>query len=181
MLSLGLALAAGPSLARCADWTPQAKPQNASRDIVGQDLDTIQERGWIEFAVYEAFPPYSFGTREAPEGIDIEIGRIIAADLGVEPRFKFVDAGENLDADLRIARALNSRLPDDVQVWTWAGGPESAVWAELPPALSRASLPPAVWVSDAGMGGPGEGPGEVATVSVFPSEPAIGESRTGQV
>ncbi|MDJ0827066.1 MAG: transporter substrate-binding domain-containing protein [Rhodobacter sp.] len=101
VMLIGLAFAAGPIHARCADFVPQAKPQNASRDIVGQDLDTIQERGWIEFAVYEDFPPYSFGTRETPQGVDIEIGRIIAADLGVEARFKFVEAGESLDADLR--------------------------------------------------------------------------------
>ncbi|MDJ0629911.1 MAG: transporter substrate-binding domain-containing protein [Rhodobacter sp.] len=101
VMLIGLALAAGPVSARCADWVPQPKPQNASRDIVGHDLDTIQDRGWIEFAVYGDFPPYSFGTRDKPEGVDIEIGRLIAADLGVEARFRFVEAGENLDADLR--------------------------------------------------------------------------------
>ena len=55
----GLALA-GPAFARCEDWTPQPKPQNTGRDIVGQDLDTILERGYIEFAAYEEFPPWSY-------------------------------------------------------------------------------------------------------------------------
>ncbi len=87
--------------ARCADWVPQPKPQNASRDIVGNDLDTIQERGWIEFAVYEDFPPYSFAEAGKPAGLDIEIGKLIAEDLGVKARFKFVDSGETLEADLR--------------------------------------------------------------------------------
>ncbi|WP_425039265.1 substrate-binding periplasmic protein [Primorskyibacter sp. S187A] len=88
----------------CADYVPQPKPQNASRDIVGQELDEIIDRGWMEFAVYEDYPPYSWreaGTRKA-KGIDIEIAKLIAADLGVEPRFSFVAAGENLEADLRF-------------------------------------------------------------------------------
>jgi len=92
-----------PSLgwARCEDWVPQPKPQNASRDIVGQELDQIVERGWIEFAAYEDFPPYSYQERGKAVGVDIEIGKLIAQSLGVEPRFKLVAAGENLDADLR--------------------------------------------------------------------------------
>ena len=53
------------------------------------------------FAVYEDFPPYSWEEGGAPRGVDIEIARIIADDIGVEARFNFVAAGENLDADLR--------------------------------------------------------------------------------
>ncbi|MGB0659632.1 MAG: substrate-binding periplasmic protein [Mangrovicoccus sp.] len=103
---LGFALAvAGMASAqgqpRCADYVPQPKPQNASRDIVGQDLDQIIDRGFITFAVYEDFAPWSWEEKGKPRGVDIEIGRIIAEDLGVEPRFNFVAAGENLDADLR--------------------------------------------------------------------------------
>ncbi|MEO1610781.1 MAG: transporter substrate-binding domain-containing protein [Pseudomonadota bacterium] len=91
----------GEALARCADFVPQPKPQNASRDIVGHDLDTIQERGWIEFAVYADFAPYSWEEGGRPQGVDIDIGRLIAEALEVEPRFMFVEAGETLDADLR--------------------------------------------------------------------------------
>ncbi|MFC4734020.1 substrate-binding periplasmic protein [Salipiger abyssi] len=96
----GLALA-GPAYARCEDWVPQPKPQNASRDIVGQDLDQIVERGFIDFAAYEDFAPWSYEDKGKPVGVDIEIGRLIAQDLGVEARFHLVPAGENLDADLR--------------------------------------------------------------------------------
>lgn len=88
-------------LARCEDHVPQAKPQNAARDIVGQDLDTIQERGFITFAAYEDFPPWSYEENGKPKGVDIEIGRLIAEDLGVEARFNLVAAGENLETDLR--------------------------------------------------------------------------------
>ena len=65
---------AGAANARCEDFVPQPKPQNASRDIVGQELDAIVERGFIEFAVYEDFPPYSWEEGGKPHGVDIEIG-----------------------------------------------------------------------------------------------------------
>lgn len=85
----------------CADHIPQPKPQNAGRDIVGHELDVIQERGHMLFAVYEDFPPYSWKDGGTPRGVDIDIARLIAEDIGVEARFNFVAAGENLDADLR--------------------------------------------------------------------------------
>jgi len=116
VIAATLAITLMPALAaaRCADWTPQPKPQNTSRDIVGQDLDEIQERGWIEFAAYDAFPPYSYDDDGEPAGIDIEIGRLIAKSLGVEPRFKFVDAGETLEADLRNTLWKGSIVGDRV-------------------------------------------------------------------
>ncbi|WP_350334310.1 substrate-binding periplasmic protein [Coralliovum pocilloporae] len=89
------------ALARCKDYVPQPKPQNASRDIVGQDLDTIHDRGFITFAAYEDFRPWSYEEAGKIKGVDIEIGRLIAEELGVEARFTLVSAGENLEADLR--------------------------------------------------------------------------------
>ncbi|MCV6585643.1 MAG: transporter substrate-binding domain-containing protein [Marinibacterium sp.] len=101
-LLAGLVLfCATEAAARCADFVPQPKPQNASRDIVGADLDTIRDRGFIRFAAYDDFPPWSWQEGGQPQGVDIEIGRLIAEDLGVEARFDLVAAGENLDADLR--------------------------------------------------------------------------------
>ncbi|MGB7244145.1 MAG: transporter substrate-binding domain-containing protein [Sulfitobacter sp.] len=85
----------------CADHIPQPKPQNVGRDIVGQDMDTIQDQGHMLFAVYENYPPYSWQEAGKPRGVDVEIAQIIAEDLGVEARFNFVAAGENLEADLR--------------------------------------------------------------------------------
>ena len=78
------------------------KPQNTSRDIVGKSLDDIQERGWIQFAVYSDFAPYAFKTDGKLTGVDIDLGKLIAKDLGVEARFYVTDAGENVDADLRF-------------------------------------------------------------------------------
>lgn len=93
-------LAAGMANARCEGQVPGAKPQNTPREDVGQALDEIVERGWIEIAVYEDFPPYSWEEGATPKGVDVEVGKIIAEGLGVEPRFRFVQSGETLEADL---------------------------------------------------------------------------------
>lgn len=102
VLAVALCAFGAEAAARCADWVPQPKPQNASRDIVGTDLDTIQDRGWMEFAAYEDFAPWSWEEGGRARGVDIEIGRLIAEALGVEARFRLVSAGETLDADLRF-------------------------------------------------------------------------------
>lgn len=64
-------------------------------------MDTIQDQGHMLFAVYENYPPYSWEEAGKPRGVDVDIARLIAKDLGVEARFNFVAAGENLEADLR--------------------------------------------------------------------------------
>lgn len=97
---LALVLAAGVANARCEDHVPGARPQNTPREFVGQTLDEIVERGWIEIAVYEDYPPYSWQDGATAKGVDVEVGRIIAESLGVEPRFRFVQSGETLEADL---------------------------------------------------------------------------------
>ncbi|WP_238364911.1 substrate-binding periplasmic protein [Mesobacterium pallidum] len=123
---LAAALGAGAAPVRaadpCADFVPQAKPQNAGRDIVGQDIDQILDRGFMTFAVYEDFPPYSWEEAGQPRGVDIEIAQLIAEDIGVEPQFRFVAAGETLEADLR-----NNIWKGDV-----LGGPVSNVMMRVP-------------------------------------------------
>lgn len=79
---------------------PQARPQNTFPQDVGRSFDRVLEEGWIEFAVYEDFPPWSSRENGHVRGIDVDIGRLIAAALGVEARFRLVQAGETLDADL---------------------------------------------------------------------------------
>ncbi|MCA0044434.1 substrate-binding periplasmic protein [Celeribacter litoreus] len=92
---------AGPAFARCEDYVPQEKPQNTFSQDVGREFDRILDEGWIEFALYEDFPPWSYNEGGKVIGVDVEIGKIIAEDLGVEPRFRLVQADENLDSDLR--------------------------------------------------------------------------------
>ncbi|SFR45988.1 transporter substrate-binding domain-containing protein [Litoreibacter janthinus] len=93
----GQAHAADP----CADYVPQERPQNVGRDVVGQELDVLMDQGHMLFAVYENYPPYSWEEDGKPTGVDIDIAKLIAEDLGIEARFNFVTAGENLEADLR--------------------------------------------------------------------------------
>jgi len=102
LLAVGVAGPVWSSTDPCADYVPQPKPQNASRDIVGQELDQIMDQGHMLFAVYEDYPPYSWKEGGEPMGIDVEVARIIAEDLGVDARFNFVAAGETLEADLRF-------------------------------------------------------------------------------
>ncbi|MEN9896176.1 MAG: hypothetical protein RIR97_2028 [Pseudomonadota bacterium] len=77
------------------------KPQNASRDIVGQDIDEITARGYIEIGVYADFKPWSYLDAGQIVGVDVEIGKLIASELGVKARFNMLAADENVDADLR--------------------------------------------------------------------------------
>jgi polar amino acid transport system substrate-binding protein len=101
VLATGLAaFAAGPVLARCENVPPGQRPQNTSREYVGQTLDDIVERGTLNIAVYEDFPPYSWQESGAAKGVDIEVGKILAEGLGVEPVFRFVQAGESVQTDL---------------------------------------------------------------------------------
>lgn len=106
-LAFGLALAAAgagfsPRAARaaCEDVPPEQRLQNTAPVDIGRSLDRIRDDGWIEFAVYEDFRPWSWEDAGRPHGIDVDLGRLIAAEIGVEPRFRFVQAGETLDADL---------------------------------------------------------------------------------
>lgn len=94
------ALAAFPVFARCEGYVPGPKPQNTAREFIGQTMDEIIERGTLNIAVYEDFPPYSWLDGETPRGVDIELGRILAQALGVRPEFRFVQAGELLETDL---------------------------------------------------------------------------------
>lgn len=100
-VTLALLPAAGQAADPCADHIPQPKPQNASRDIVGDDLDKIIEQGFVTFALYEDYPPYSWEEKGKPRGIDVEIAGLVAEFIGVDARYHFVGAGENLEADLR--------------------------------------------------------------------------------
>lgn len=92
---------ATPIWARCDDHVPQPKPQNTARAYVGDDLETILERGSLRFALYEDFPPWSFEKAGTPAGIDVELAKLIATDLGVKAEITLVASGETLEADLR--------------------------------------------------------------------------------
>lgn len=89
-----------PALAACEGMPPEQRLQNTPRQDIGRSLDRIREDGWMEFAVYEDFRPWSWEEKGKPRGIDVEIAAMIAQDLGVTARIRFVTPGETLDADL---------------------------------------------------------------------------------
>ncbi len=66
------------------------------------DLDKIIEKGFIEFAVYDNFPPFSYkGDDGRVKGIDIDIGKAIAKELGLQAGFRLFLADESVGDDLR--------------------------------------------------------------------------------
>ena len=81
-----------------------------------RSYDDVMQSGFISIAVYRDFPPYSFLEDEIPRGIDIEIGRQIAAEMGLEPRWFWLTADENLEDDLRNGIWKGAILDSDKQV-----------------------------------------------------------------
>lgn len=63
--------------------------------------DRILESGYLKVGVYENFPPYSYAEDGEPKGADVELGRRIAKELGVEFRVHWITPDENLGDDLR--------------------------------------------------------------------------------
>lgn len=67
-----------------------------------RNLDDIKASGFIEIGVYRNFPPYSFESEDGTaQGVDIEVGKIIAKGLGVEPKWFWITPDETLEDDLR--------------------------------------------------------------------------------
>lgn len=102
---LCLILISGSSFASCEDLAKGFRDVIPKRsdtiNIVGQDFDAILDRGYLTFAVYEDFKPYSWQAGSKAKGIDIDVANIIAKEIGVEARFNFFTADENIDADFR--------------------------------------------------------------------------------
>lgn len=69
---------------------------------LSRPLDDIQEQGTIVVAVYNNYPPFSFlNDKNEAVGIDVEIARHIAKDLGVDLELMWMTSGESSDDDLR--------------------------------------------------------------------------------
>ena len=69
--------------------------------LFARSIDDIKASGEIVIAVYEDFPPYSFMEDGVAKGIDIELGKKVAASLNVKPVWYFTGSDENLADDLR--------------------------------------------------------------------------------
>ena len=84
---------------------------------VGENLDTIRAKGRIRIAFYRDFAPFAFEGPAGWEGIDLDLARLIAQDLGVRLEPMPFTAGETVDDDLRNA--------------IWRGSVVDHSWANL--------------------------------------------------
>ena len=66
-------------------------------------FDDIIEKGEISIAVYRDFPPFSYKEKGKVKGVDVEIAKIIAKELGVRLHLIEQTADESVDDDLRNA------------------------------------------------------------------------------
>jgi len=66
-------------------------------------FDEVVESGTLRIAVYRDFPPFSYHRDGKLVGVDIDLGRHIASQLGVRASFMPITADESVDDDLRNA------------------------------------------------------------------------------
>lgn len=66
--------------------------------LAGEGLAAVRQRGRLRIAVYNDFPPYAMA---GGKGIDAELGRAIAAKLGLAPEVVGYNADEDMNDDLR--------------------------------------------------------------------------------
>ena len=53
--------------------------------------EKIKASGTLRIGIDPTFPPFALAQNDTLEGIDIDLGRALAADLGLEPQFTFLD------------------------------------------------------------------------------------------
>ena len=75
-----------------------AAPLAAALPAQADGLAAVRERGRLRIAVYNDFPPYSMA---GGKGIDADLGRAIAARLGLAPEVVGFTADEDMNDDLR--------------------------------------------------------------------------------
>lgn len=63
--------------------------------------DDVIDSGYIKIGFYRDFPPYSFMQDGQPAGVDVEVGKRIAAGLGLKFEPHWITPDENLEDDLR--------------------------------------------------------------------------------
>lgn len=72
-----------------------------SAPVQARSYDDVHASGVIYIGAYRDFPPYSYMEGEQAMGVDIEIGRRIAAAFGLDMKVHWITPDENLEDDLR--------------------------------------------------------------------------------
>lgn len=73
-----------------------------SINLQASTLEEILEKKYIEFALYENFPPFSFKDENGKTvGIDVDIAKLVAEKLQVKAGIRLVIADESVEDDLR--------------------------------------------------------------------------------
>ncbi len=65
--------------------------------LADEQLESVRQRGRLSIAVYDNFAPYS----HAGQGIDVDLGKALAAKLGLKANILNFPAGEEMSDDLR--------------------------------------------------------------------------------
>lgn len=65
--------------------------------LADEEFEAIRKRGRLAIAVYNEFAPYS----DAGKGVDVDLGKALAAKLGLTPVIIGFKAGEEMGDDLR--------------------------------------------------------------------------------
>lgn len=70
---------------------------------LSESLANLEKKGVITIAAYEDYPPYSYrDSTGKPKGIDVDIGKALASELGLSANIRLVFADESLGDDLRV-------------------------------------------------------------------------------
>lgn len=65
-------------------------------------LDEVTQSGVLRVALYRENAPFSDSSDKGPVGIDVELAKKIAAEIGVKAEIRIVEASENVDGDFRL-------------------------------------------------------------------------------
>ena len=85
--------------------------------VFARSYDDIKASGYIDVAVYQNFPPYSYTDDKGDAiGIDVDIAKLLAKEIGVEVRWLWMHSDETVEDDLRNAiwkgRKIDRRKAD---------------------------------------------------------------------
>lgn len=73
----------------------------AISQVVARPLDDVIASKVLKVVVYEDNAPFSWSDNGVAKGIDVDFGKALARDLGVEAEFIVRMQGEEVDDDLR--------------------------------------------------------------------------------